>query len=198
MTELVRGRHSRRSDSSEALFANLPDADTTHWFPRQKAAVVAAVSNGMLTLPEACERYRLTEEEFYSWIEAIDHHGIAGLRMTTRTEQRSVERHAISEAGVAMLHGNDGVNCLITDISDQGARLEFETPTSPPTTFELRCAKSGRSWWVNAVWNRAEVIGVRFSNPLPPPWIIKSGLGAWLLGSRRTVSIDRFDLQKQS
>ena len=116
--------------------------------------------------------------------------------MTTRTEQRSVERRAISEAGVAMLQGTEGVDCVITDISDQGARLEFGTPISPPSTFELGCAKSGRSWWVNAVWNRAEVVGVRFSNPLPAPWMIKSGLGAWLLGSRRTVSIDRIDIRR--
>ena len=41
----------------------------------------------------------------------------------------------------------------------------------------------------------AGVAGVGFSNPLPAPWVIKSGLGAWLLGNRRTVSIDRVDLR---
>ena len=35
-----------------------------------------------LTLEEACERYRLTPEEFLGWQSSIDRHGMAGLRTT--------------------------------------------------------------------------------------------------------------------
>jgi hypothetical protein len=79
------------------------------------------------------------------------------------------------------------------NISDVGARLRFGTMMSLPSIFELHCKKSGRSWWVNLAWQSDRIAGVRFSNPMPPPWTIKSGLAAWLMGKRRTVAIDRIE-----
>jgi hypothetical protein len=61
---------------------NLPTAGTKRWVPRRKAEVVAAVRGGLLTLNEACERYRLTPEEFAAWQEAMDQFGLAGLRVS--------------------------------------------------------------------------------------------------------------------
>ena len=71
--------------------SDLPPANTQRWVIRRKAAVVAAVRGGMLTLEEACGRYRLTIEEYASWQHAIDSFGMAGLRVT-RT-QRYREQH---------------------------------------------------------------------------------------------------------
>ncbi len=62
--------------------AELPPANTRRWVVRRKAAVVAAVQNGKITLEEACRRYELTEEEFRSWQRAYQSHGLAGLRAT--------------------------------------------------------------------------------------------------------------------
>ena len=45
-----------------------------------------AVRGGLLSLEEACTRYTLTVEEFLSWQQSIDAHGLAGLR-TTRIQQ---------------------------------------------------------------------------------------------------------------
>jgi hypothetical protein len=51
----------------EALYLHdLPPAATRRWVPRRKAEVVAAVEGGLLTLDDACARYRLTLEEFAS------------------------------------------------------------------------------------------------------------------------------------
>ena len=66
--------------------ADLPPANTQRWVIRRKAEVVAAVHGGLLTLDEACERYRLTNEEFLGWQQSIERHGLAGLR-TTRIQQ---------------------------------------------------------------------------------------------------------------
>ena len=66
--------------------ADLPSPATQRWVVRRKAEVVAAVSGGLLTLDEACERYSLTNEEFLAWQKSIDRHGLAGLR-TTRLQQ---------------------------------------------------------------------------------------------------------------
>ena len=65
---------------------DLPPPMTERWVIRRKAEVVAAVRGGLLSLDEACTRYRLTNEEFGAWQAAIDKHGMQGLR-TTRIQQ---------------------------------------------------------------------------------------------------------------
>jgi len=66
--------------------SDLPPPNTERWVIRRKAEVVAAVRGGLLTLDDACDRYRLTNEEFLNWQQSIDRHGLAGLR-TTRIQQ---------------------------------------------------------------------------------------------------------------
>jgi len=61
---------------------NPPPDNTKRWVARRKAAVVAAVRSGELTLEQACRCYRLSEEEFRSWERAYDIHGLPGLRAT--------------------------------------------------------------------------------------------------------------------
>ena len=65
---------------------DLPPTDTERWVIRLKAEVVAAVRGGLLSLEDACDRYRLTSEEFLCWQKSIEQHGLAGLR-TTRIQQ---------------------------------------------------------------------------------------------------------------
>ena len=78
-------------------FDRLPPPDTQRWVTRRKAQVVAAVRSGVLTINEACARYRLSEEEFKSWISLLDAHGVRGLR-ATRTQEY---RHSDERAGAA-------------------------------------------------------------------------------------------------
>jgi hypothetical protein len=54
---------------------------------RRKAEVVVAVRGGLLSFDEACERYALTSEEFLSWQQAFDKHGLPGLRTTMQQEK---------------------------------------------------------------------------------------------------------------
>ncbi|MBV8093000.1 MAG: DUF1153 domain-containing protein [Acetobacteraceae bacterium] len=62
--------------------AELPPPDTKRWVVRRKAAVVAAVRAGVITVQEACRRYQLSEEEFSAWQRAFDVYGLRGLRTT--------------------------------------------------------------------------------------------------------------------
>jgi len=75
----------------------LPPPTTKRWVVRRKAAVVAAVRSGEITLEEACRWYQLSEEEFLSWQRAFEIHGLAGLRIT-RTQQYRVVRPARSRS----------------------------------------------------------------------------------------------------
>ena len=67
----------------------LPPASTKRWVARRKAEVVAAVDGGLLTLDEACHRYRLSLQEFTAWQRAIDRAGVAGLRITKTQHYRA-------------------------------------------------------------------------------------------------------------
>jgi hypothetical protein len=54
-------------DSGVVVPFNLPPSYTVRWVPRRKANVVAAVHAGILSMTEACFRYRLSPEEFLEW-----------------------------------------------------------------------------------------------------------------------------------
>jgi transposase-like protein len=73
--------------------ASLPPPNTKRWVIRRKAAVVAAVRSGGITIEEACRFYQLSEEEFHSWERAFEIHGLAGLR-ATRIQQYRLPRSA--------------------------------------------------------------------------------------------------------
>ncbi len=75
--------------------ADLPPPNTKRWVVRRKAAVVAAVRSGGITIEEACRIYQLTEEELLSWERAFEVHGLPGLRATRVQQYR---RNSSSES----------------------------------------------------------------------------------------------------
>lgn len=69
-------------DGKVLTLDDLPPPNTQRWVARRKAEVVAAVRAGLLTFEDACRRYNLSEEEFRGWKDAIEKHGLGGLRVT--------------------------------------------------------------------------------------------------------------------
>jgi transposase-like protein len=67
----------------------LPPPHTRRWVARRKAAVVAAVSSGMITIEEACRRYQMSEEGLFAWQRAFANYGIVGLRAGHFQQYRS-------------------------------------------------------------------------------------------------------------
>ncbi len=68
---------------------DLPPPNTKRWVIRRKAEVVSAVRNGVISLEDACARYKLSIEEFLSWQRLIESHGLAGLRATRIQDYRT-------------------------------------------------------------------------------------------------------------
>ncbi len=66
----------------------LPPPGTMRWGVRSKAAVVAAIRAGMLSLEDACQRYALSTTEYLTWEHGLDAAGLEGLGMAGRQEQR--------------------------------------------------------------------------------------------------------------
>jgi transposase-like protein len=63
-----------------------PLENVKRWTAQRKAAVLVAVKSGAITVEEACRRYEISAEEFLSWLQAFESHGLPGLR-TTRIQQ---------------------------------------------------------------------------------------------------------------
>jgi hypothetical protein len=76
-------------DGSPLTIADLPPQITTRWVTRRKAQVVAAVRGGLLSLDDACNRYKLTIDEFLIWDSLINRHGLKGLRATKVQDYRA-------------------------------------------------------------------------------------------------------------
>ncbi|MES2494701.1 MAG: DUF1153 domain-containing protein [Pseudomonadota bacterium] len=69
---------------------SLPPAGTTRWVVRRKAEVVAAVSGGLLSVDDVCQRYDLSVEEFAGWQRAVERSGMPGLRVTRIQHYKSL------------------------------------------------------------------------------------------------------------
>ena len=67
---------------TKTAVVELPPPDTKRWTALRKAAAVAAVSSEMITIDEVCRRYALSAEEFLSWRNTIQRHGVRGLQTT--------------------------------------------------------------------------------------------------------------------
>src|SRR6478752_3462298 len=86
-------------DGAVLTEANLPSPKATRWVATRKAVVVAAVRGGLLSLDDACQRYRLTPDEFLSWQTQVDRYGLSGLRATHLQTYREHARNITAAAG---------------------------------------------------------------------------------------------------
>lgn len=77
-------------DGTKLTRSDLPPSNTKRWVARRKAVVVSAVDHGLLGPKEACDMYRLSEEELEMWREAVHRHGAAALRVTAIQKYRQL------------------------------------------------------------------------------------------------------------
>ncbi len=77
-------------DGTKLTRGDLPPPNTKRWVARRKATVVAAVDHGLIEPREACEMYRLSDEELELWRSAVRDHGAAALRVTAIQKYRQL------------------------------------------------------------------------------------------------------------
>ena len=78
------GPHVIGPDGDILTPANLPPANLGRWVARRKAEVIAAVHGGLLTMPEACRRYGISNDEFLEWERHYEAQGLEGLRASAK------------------------------------------------------------------------------------------------------------------
>lgn len=81
-------------------------------------------------------------------------------------EHRNSSRRRTVKEGKVVLSKSTLIDCLIRDLSERGARLEFAGPTVLPPEFKLRIVASGVEAQVELTWQRGLSAGVKFEAPL--------------------------------
>jgi PilZ domain len=80
-------------------------------------------------------------------------------------DRRQSARDKVIYGGVAE-SGDDGVarDCVVRDISDKGASIEFSNIVRlPREQLSLRIARKGRSFLAKVIWWRDNFVGVAFT-----------------------------------
>jgi len=86
-------------------------------------------------------------------------------------ERRQSARDKVIYGGVAEMGEHGGSrDCLVRNISENGARLEFsESVRLPKEPLRLTIARKGRSFLARIIWFRDNFVGVAFSSPYELP-----------------------------
>jgi PilZ domain-containing protein len=80
-------------------------------------------------------------------------------------DRRQSARDKVIYGGVAEIaEGGSLTNCVVRNISEHGAHLEFGNDIRlPKQSMRLTIAKKGRSFLANIIWWRDNFVGVAFS-----------------------------------
>jgi hypothetical protein len=79
-------------------------------------------------------------------------------------EQRGSPRHnrCFFRAFVYFAGNHTAVECIVRDISDTGARLQFPRPQKPAQSLDLYIPIKGQSYHSNVRWEDGNELGVAF------------------------------------
>ena len=81
-------------------------------------------------------------------------------------DRRKGPRDKVMFGGVAS--GQDGAttDCVVRNLSEHGARVEFSNGSRPPhDKIALTIARKGRSFLARIIWLRDNIVGVAFTDP---------------------------------
>ena len=84
-------------------------------------------------------------------------------------DRRQSARDKVIYGGVAEIgEGGGSRDCVVRNISDKGAQVEFSNVIKLPTEqMSLTIARKGRSFLAKIVWWRDNFVGVAFSSETP-------------------------------
>ncbi|MGH6925550.1 MAG: PilZ domain-containing protein [Propylenella sp.] len=86
-------------------------------------------------------------------------------RTTPMEEHRDAHRRRALKAGKVVLSDWKVIDCLIRDISEGGARLEFGAPMDLPASFRVLITSLNLLVPAAPAWQRGVSVGVRFTGP---------------------------------
>jgi len=80
-----------------------------------------------------------------------------------KAERRSSSRQRRLLGGKIVFNNNAStIDCIIRDLSSQGARLSVASPVGIPEWFDLRVDRNGACYPAQVAWRSHDQIGVTF------------------------------------
>ncbi len=80
-------------------------------------------------------------------------------------ERRAAVRHRTLKEAKVVLHNSSTIDCIIRNISDNGAHLDFTDPVALPDQFEVLIVGTSMLVPVMRVWVRGKQAGIKFTGP---------------------------------
>ncbi len=77
-------------------------------------------------------------------------------------EKRAAPRHRVLKHGTLAFGGGGGVDCMVRNISNSGARLDIANPVGLPASFTLVIQTDHFMRRCHPVWSSENRIGVAF------------------------------------
>ncbi len=83
-------------------------------------------------------------------------------------DHRISSRHRALKEAKVVLHNSSTFNCILRNVSESGARLDFSDPANLPEQFELLLIGHNTLRPVQRMWARGASVGVKFTGPERP------------------------------
>lgn len=78
-------------------------------------------------------------------------------------DRRDSVRNKVIYGGVAEINGQGlSMDCVVRNISERCACVEFESATKVPEQMNLAIARKGRSYLTHLIWRQANKVGLAF------------------------------------
>jgi two-component system cell cycle response regulator len=81
---------------------------------------------------------------------------------------RASDRVRALKGAKVVLNDSSTMDCMIRNLSEGGARLEFSDPVALPDQFELLITADNTLVPVRRAWTRGNAVGVAFTGPRRP------------------------------
>ncbi len=79
--------------------------------------------------------------------------------------RRVAVRHKTLKQAKVVLRDWSTFDCVLRNLSDSGARLEFSDPVNLPDTFDLLVVSERVLWPCRRVWGIGTIVGILFTGP---------------------------------
>lgn len=152
--------HSAHAQPAAPTLEELPSANTRRWYRRDKRKVIAAVRRGALSFREACQRYRLSYQEFVDW-ERISGAGDRSWHARGSDERRRFHRIAMRSPASLRADGQR-VECEIENLSATGAMLMVGDSRACPTQVALEVPHCRTALPARIAWRGRNALGIEF------------------------------------
>ena len=80
----------------------------------------------------------------------------------TMIERRTAQRHRVLKQGTLAFSGGGSTECVVRNISSNGARIDIASPVGLPESFTLVITADHFMRHCHAVWSADRRIGIAF------------------------------------